>query len=201
MPTGTQSALRYGSVGNPNLKPERGSEIELGFESSLFGERIGIDATYYSKTTRDALIPVGIAPSSGFVGNQLTNLGTISNSGLEIVLNGAAVRRKSVTVEATLSMSTNRNRLISFGDDRDPIIFGSYAPSQRYRGYPLGAMWAQRVPAPTGRSSRCGTPVIDTASVYIPCPTRELSPSPSVRCSSGSLRTLLDYKAGHYSST
>ena len=36
--------------------------------------------------------------------------------------------------------------VLSFGDDRAPIIFGSYAPSQRYQeGFPLGGMWAQRV--------------------------------------------------------
>ena len=71
---GTSSALRYGAVGNPGLRPERGSEIELGFEASVLNGLVSLDATYYNKTTRDALIPVAIAPSSGFSGirnNQL----------------------------------------------------------------------------------------------------------------------------------
>ncbi|MGH7527306.1 MAG: TonB-dependent receptor domain-containing protein, partial [Gemmatimonadales bacterium] len=37
-------------VGNPDLKPERGQEIELGFEAGLFN-RIGIDFTVFSKQT------------------------------------------------------------------------------------------------------------------------------------------------------
>jgi hypothetical protein len=39
---GTSSALRYGSPGNPDLRPERGSEIEVGFESTLLGDRVGL---------------------------------------------------------------------------------------------------------------------------------------------------------------
>src|SRR5262245_8689905 len=68
--SGTASALRYGNVGNPSLKPERGTEIEIGFESTLFDDLFNLDATYYNKKTKDALMPVAIAPSTGFVGNQ-----------------------------------------------------------------------------------------------------------------------------------
>ena len=34
------------SVGNPDLKPERGEELEMGFEAGLFN-RVGIDFTVY----------------------------------------------------------------------------------------------------------------------------------------------------------
>src|SRR5207253_6850844 len=104
-----------------------GTEIELGFEASMLDDRFSADATYYSKTTKDALMPVANAPSTGFVGNQLVNLGTIANSGVELVLNATAIRRRSLTVDATWTIATNKNRLVTFGDDRAPIIFGSYA--------------------------------------------------------------------------
>ena len=202
--TGTSSALRYGAVGNPNLKPERGSEIEVGFETSVRDGLFNIDATYYSKTTRDALIPVAIAPSSGFSGNQLTNLGTISNTGFEVLLSAAPLRRKSVSIDATLSLSTNKNRLVSFGDARAPIIFGSYAPSQRYQvGYPLGGMWAQKVQRNADGSlvKVAARPVIDTASVYMgpSVPTREMAFSSDVKLwQKVRVHGLLDYKTGHY---
>src|SRR6266513_4619159 len=123
-PTTTSSALRYGSVGNPDLKPERGNEIELGFESSLIGGRLGLDFTYYNKTTHDALLPVAVPPSTGFAGTQLANLGTIANHGIEMILNATPLRGNALTMETTLSLSTNNNRLVSFGDDRSPIVFG-----------------------------------------------------------------------------
>ena len=58
--SGSSSALRYASAGNPDLRPERGSEIEVGFESAFLGGRASLDASYYQKTTRDALIPVPV---------------------------------------------------------------------------------------------------------------------------------------------
>lgn len=201
---GTSSALRYGSVGNPDLRPERGSEIEVGFESAFLNGRVGLDASYYSKNTKNALIPVAVAPSTGFTGDQLTNLGEISNKGIELLLTTTAVQRKSVTVDATISLATNSNELVSFGDDRAPIIFGSYAPSQRYQeGTPLGAMWAQRVQRNADGTllKVNGRPVLDTASVYMgpSVPTREITGSTTVLLF-GKLRLqgLLDYKAGHY---
>ncbi|MES2177849.1 MAG: SusC/RagA family TonB-linked outer membrane protein [Gemmatimonadota bacterium] len=202
--TGTSSALRYGAVGNPDLKPERGSEVELGFEAGFLDGMVNLDATYYDKTTRDALIPVAISPSTGFSGNQLTNLGTISNSGVELLLTVLPIQRKNLSVETTLSLATNANKLVSFGDDRAPIIFGSYAPSQRYQvGYPLGAMWAQQVQRNADGSllKVAGRPVIDTASVYMgpSVPTREVSFSSGIRLFERvNFHGLLDYKSGHY---
>jgi TonB-linked SusC/RagA family outer membrane protein len=202
--TGTLSALRYSNVGNPSLKPERGTEIELGFEANLFDDLFELDATYYTKKTKDALMPVAIAPSTGFVGNQLVNLGTIANTGFELTFNATPIRRHALTVETMITLATNSNELVTFGDDRAPIIFGSYAPSQRYQvGYPLGAFWAQRVQRNADGTivKVAGRPVLDTGSVYMgpSVPTREMSFAPSARLFDRlRFRTLLDYKSGHY---
>ena len=202
--TGTSSALRYGSVGNPDLRPERGSEIEAGFESAFLDGRVGLDVSYYNKTTRDALMGVDVPPSSGFTGIQLINLGKISNTGIEMLLTATPVQRKSLTVDATISLATNRNTLVSFGYERAPIIFSFNAPSQRFQeGFPLGAMWAQRVlyNADGTLFKEGGRPKIDPVSVYRgpSVPTREASLSGGVLLF-GRLRfhALADYKGGHY---
>ena len=203
-PTGTSSALRYGNVGNPDLKPERGSEIEIGFETSGLDRRVNLDLTYYNKTTKDALMPVASAPSTGFVGNQLTNLGTISNSGIEGRLTVTLIQRQALNLETGVTLATNTNKLVAFGDKRAPIIFGSYAPSQRYQeGYPLGGMWAQRVQRNADGTivKVSGRPVLDTASVYMgpSVPPREMSftsDATLLRRLHGHI--LFDYKAGHY---
>jgi len=203
--TGTSSALRYGSVGNPNLRPERGSEVELGFESALVGGRLGLDVTYYNKITHDALLPVAVPPSTGFAGTQLQNLGTIANSGFEIVLNATPMRRNPLTIETTLSLSTNHNKLVSFGDTRAPIVFGDYAPVQRYQeGFPLAAYWAQRVQYDASGNlvkNAAGQPVLDPVSVYMgpSVPTREMAfSSDFIVFQKLRLHSLFDYKGGHY---
>jgi TonB-dependent starch-binding outer membrane protein SusC len=202
--TGTSSALRYGASGNPNLRPERGTEIEAGFETSLLNGRIGIDATYYNKTTRDALLPVSVPPSTGFAGTRLENLGEISNKGVELMLSLTPIETRAVTLETMFAISTNKNELVSFGDDRAPIIFGSYAPTQRYEeGKPLGAFWAQRVQYDTQGNlvKVAGRPVLDPVSIYMgpSVPTREVSFSTSLRLFDKlRLYGLLDHKGGHY---
>jgi TonB-dependent SusC/RagA subfamily outer membrane receptor len=201
---GTSSALRYGSVGNPDLRPERGSELELGFEGGFLDGRVALDASYYSKTTRDALIQVDVAPSTGFTGRQLINLGEISNTGIELLLTAGLVKQKSLSVDATLTLATNSNRLVSFGHERPPIVFGFSAPVQRYQeGFPLGAFWAQRVRYnPDGTLLKVdGRPVLDTTDVYMgpSAPTRELSSAVGVLLFGGlRLYGLADYKSGHY---
>lgn len=202
--TGTTSALRYGSPGNPDLRPERGSEIELGFESLLLNGRIGIDASYYNKTTRDAMMRLDVAPSTGFTGSQLTNLGEIANSGIEMLLSITPVQRKWLTVDATLALATNRNRLVSFGDKRAPIILPFGLATQRYQeGFPLAAMWGQQVRYNAdGSLLKAGDqPVLDSVSVYRgpSVPTREVSLSGGILLF-GRLRVhgLADYKGGHY---
>jgi TonB-linked SusC/RagA family outer membrane protein len=204
-PTSTSSALRYGSFGNPNLKPERGNEIEAGFEAGLFNGRANVDFTYYNKTTNDALLPVSVPPSTGFAGTRLENLGKISNTGVELVLTGTPIEMKNLSMETTLALSTNKNRLVSFGDDRDPIIFGSYAPSQRYQeGFALGGMWAQRVQRDENGKvikNANGQPILDPESVYMgpAAPTREVSLSSGIRFFNAiRIFGLADYKGGNY---
>src|SRR5690606_37132302 len=57
--------------GNPDLKAETGDEIELGFDASLLSGRVGLDFTFYNKTTKDALLSVDDPPSSGWTSTHL----------------------------------------------------------------------------------------------------------------------------------
>ena len=201
----TSSALRYSTLGNPNLKPERATETELGFEADLFKGRLGLDVSHYSSTTRDALLPVDVAPSTGFSGTQLENLGTISNSGFEFLVNATPYERKFLSWRTTLTASTNRNRLVSFGDQRAPIVLTVYAPVQRYQpGYPLAGYWAQRVKYNADGSlikTSANRPILEDTSIYRgpSTPTREVSLANTVTLF-GRFRIygLVDYKGGHY---
>lgn len=69
-------------LANPDLKPERRSEFEIGMEASFFNNRISIDATYYSARIDDQILNLPLAPSSGYT-NQTLNIGTVTNKGFE----------------------------------------------------------------------------------------------------------------------
>ena len=200
--TGTSSGVRYGSAGNADLRPERGTEIEVGFESTFRDGRIGMDGSFYHKTMRDALVAVPIPGSTGFSGTRLTNLGETSNAGLEMQVRASLIQRKALAVDATLSLATNTNKLVSFGYDRPPIIFSSNEPQRFQVGFPLGAMWAKRARYDqNGMLVKVnGLPVLDTGVYMGPSvPTREMFLSTGIVLF-GRLRLygLADYKGGHY---
>jgi TonB-linked SusC/RagA family outer membrane protein len=203
--TSTSSALRYSTLGNPNLKPERATEIEVGFEADMLSGRLGVDLSYYSSRTKDALLPVDVAPSTGFSGTQLQNLGTIANSGFELLLNATPFRNSFLSWETTVALSTNHNELVSFGDERAPIVLTIYAPVQRYQpGYPLAGYWAQQVKYNadgTLMKTSAGRPILQDTSIYMgpSTPTREISLSNTFTLFDRfKIYGLVDYKGGHY---
>ena len=106
------------ALGNPGLKPERSSEFEGGFETSVLNNRLHIDATYYNKKTKDALISRQIAASSGTPSlTLLDNLGSVSNSGFELALNTTVLDRRALGWDITVAASHNSNKILSLGFD------------------------------------------------------------------------------------
>src|SRR5690606_40058213 len=87
------------NLGNPDLGPERGKECEVGFDAALFGDRLGIEATYYNQRTTDAILLREIAPSTGFSGTQYVNAGEIANSGFELLIRGEPWRTDRHSLE------------------------------------------------------------------------------------------------------
>lgn len=201
----TASALVTGSYGNPNLKPERGVETEVGFDADFFHNRGGMEFTYYNKKMKDVLVFTSVAPSTGFTGSQQANLGRTINTGIELGVTGTLIQMRNFGWDSRLSLSTNRNRLLSFGDTsiKYQQPFASYGSVQQHRvGYPLGGYWAS-----FPKRNPDGTPVLlngavvpDTA-VYIgpSLPTREVSFSNTLTLFRNfQLYGLLDYKGGNY---
>jgi TonB-linked SusC/RagA family outer membrane protein len=200
-PTVDESGNRVPSLvllnkGNPDVKPERGSEIELGVDAAALKNRIGAEFTFYDKTTKDALMQVPNAPSEGFPGFTYQNLGEINNRGVELALNLTPVLRDAFAWEARVGVTTNTSKLVRFGYLVDTITFGLTTQNQRHvEGYPLGGFWVH-------------DPVKTASGDYAPGPARFLgSPDPTREISFGNtftlfrslrLYTLLDYKGGFY---
>jgi TonB-linked SusC/RagA family outer membrane protein len=104
-----------GSPGNPDIKPERGTEFEAGFDAGFFNDRAGLELTYFAKTSKDVLFRLPLPPSSGFSSNPLVNIGEVTNKGLEISLRATPIARDNVTWDAGLNLNTLSNKLVSMG--------------------------------------------------------------------------------------
>jgi len=189
-------ALAPASLGNPNVKPERGSEVELGFDLGVLAGRAGMDFTYYDKTTKDALMLVPNLPSSGFPGGTYQNVGEINNHGLEIGVTATPLQGNRFSWDTRLGYSTNTNKLVKFGYDQSAVDFGLTTRNQRNaEGYPLGGFWVHD-PIPDGNGGFTSGPARFLGSAD---PTREMSFANTFTfLKNFQLYGLLDYKGGFY---
>ncbi len=132
--------------GNPDLKPERGQELEVGFEASI-ARRVGIDFTYFDKHTKDAILSRSSAPSSGFPNAQFVNIGRISNHGFELGVNANAVSRRSFTWDIGTSIATTTDHIDDMGGL--PFITITLPDQRNEQGFPIGGLFTKIVRSAT----------------------------------------------------
>jgi outer membrane receptor protein involved in Fe transport len=133
------------NLGNPNLKPERISEYEAGFDLGLFDGRTNLELTYFNKKSKDALISVNLPASTGVGNTVFQNLGAVSNKGLEALLNTTIVDRENFKFDAAFNFAALKNNLDD-ASGQPPIIFGLGGNTQQHRqGYALGGYWQRPI--------------------------------------------------------
>ncbi len=144
-----QPILTPDQFGNPSLGPERGEEIELGFDASVLDGRIGGSFTYYRRWTKDAIVGQTI-PASLWPGQpnnptgpvQFVNIGQISNWGTETSLSIQAIAEGPVRLDLDLAFTTQANRI----DDMGGIFRIQEGRSRaHYEGFPIAAASDKRV--------------------------------------------------------
>ena len=136
-----KAAIIFSSSGNPTLKPERSTELELGFDASGIQNRLNLEFTFYRKIARDALIARVIAPSVGASATRFENLGAIRNQGVELAINALPINRPDLGWDVTLNLSHNTNVIDDMGGV--PPIVGTTI--QQREGYPIDGYWQRPI--------------------------------------------------------
>ena len=106
------------SPGNDSLKAERGIEIELGFDAGVWNDRLGIEFTYFNKTSTDLLLQKPLPPSLGFADANapFVNIGELRNRGIEVAVNGQPIQRENLTWDMRFGLSTLDSKITDMGD-------------------------------------------------------------------------------------
>jgi len=98
---------------NPELKPERSAETELGTELQFINGRIGLDFTWYNKLSSDMIAPVPVPSASGYYYKYL-NFGEMRNRGVEIGLNLIPLQMSNgLKWEIYTSFTKNKSEVVS----------------------------------------------------------------------------------------
>ncbi|MGH7467824.1 MAG: SusC/RagA family TonB-linked outer membrane protein [Longimicrobiales bacterium] len=139
----TATGAQLQALGNPNLKPERVSEVETGLDADLFAGRLHAEATFYYRRSVDALVQRSMPRSIGITGTgQLDNVGSVRNRGVELDVRAQVLKWRGVEFDLNVNGSINSNKLLKL----DPTL---RPPEDRFvkfvEGYPLFSQWDRRV--------------------------------------------------------
>jgi TonB-linked SusC/RagA family outer membrane protein len=190
---GGQPAFRPQNLGNPELGPERTTELEVGFDAAFLDNRLSVDFTYYHQKTTDALFEVNQIPSQGFLGNQLENIGELKNTGIELSVFAHILDRANWGLELGTTLTTNNAEVLDLGGATEFSIGGN--------GF---IVEGEAVPVIRGRCvtnpDAFADPIIEEDCIYGPnLPTEIITGSASLRMPYGlRLDTRGEYQAGHY---
>ena len=203
-----QPTERSAALGNANLKPERSTEFETGFDTKMFSNKVSLELTYYHKASKDALIDRVLAPSSGAAQSTLkTNLGSVLNTGFEALITSQLIDRTNFGFNLTVSGSHNSNKLVSLGVDPVtgkpiPPIIGTN--TRQIEGQPLNGWWQHPFSWSDANKDGFITPnevVVDTGFAFMGYsqPRDEVSFNGGFDLLRRKLRitTLIDYKGGY----
>ncbi len=103
-------------LANFSLKPEISTSYEGGFDVRFFGNRLGLDFTYYQTLTKNQILNIPLSITSGF--NSLSiNAGEIKNYGFEVMLNSIPVKLSNgFQWNLDVNFSANRSEVVSLSD-------------------------------------------------------------------------------------
>ncbi|MFT4093654.1 MAG: SusC/RagA family TonB-linked outer membrane protein [Niabella sp.] len=194
--------------GNNSLKSERKREVELGIETRLVNNRVGVDLSYYNNKIDRMIIPAQTIAASTGATSAIVNAGNLLNYGFEAAINVAAIKTPAFSWTSNFNFAINKNKLLAIYNNMSELvnstIDGGYITIKSKVGDPLGNIYTYK-----RKTDDDGNYIIDDDGFYT-INTSELKfvangmPklvggwSNSFRYKAFSLDMLLDYKLGGY---
>jgi iron complex outermembrane receptor protein len=142
------TGLVAAQIENPNLKWETAQQTNVGLDYGFKNNRISGTLDLYQKDTKDLLLTVAV-PQPAAVTEQIQNVGSIRNRGLEASLDAQLFEGSQKSFASGLVLTVERNEVVSLGAGTAFIVTGGVSGqgqsgrnSQRLiPGQPVGTFW------------------------------------------------------------
>ena len=141
------------SYANPDLKWQQTIKNNFGLTAGLFNGRLNIALDYFQETTDNLILPLDVAPSTGFSSYQ-NNLGATKNTGYELSISAPIIRNRDKNIFWSLSFNVGHYENIVtklspaievLNNSNDTLGVRQKAPLARYEvGESLSRIWAVR---------------------------------------------------------
>ncbi|WP_184548392.1 SusC/RagA family TonB-linked outer membrane protein [Mucilaginibacter sp. FT3.2] len=103
---------------NPDLKWESTATTNIGLDFGLLNNRITGSVDYYIKKTSDLIYTYPVSATEYFYPFYTANVGSMKNSGIEVVLNFIPVKTSSFTWRSSFNVSHNKNVVESLSNNK-----------------------------------------------------------------------------------
>ncbi|MFW0714659.1 SusC/RagA family TonB-linked outer membrane protein [Pedobacter sp. N23S346] len=133
----SQTGYYVNRIVDPNLDWEYTSTTNIGLDFGLLNNRITGSIDWYTAKTDKLLYGIPLPPTSGISENYLTNIGNITNKGLEFALSTQNIKNEGGFSWSTdLNFSLNRNKLVALNGSITQVT-----NAQLFVGEPLTAIY------------------------------------------------------------
>ncbi len=116
---GTASGYIYdqlsANLGNDTIRPETTHEWEFGLEGKFFNNRLGFEASYYTKRIVDQILEA-TAPLSAGGSSMLMNVGELKNQGVEFSAYGTIIENRDWRFDLSGNIAWNRNEVVKLAN-------------------------------------------------------------------------------------
>ncbi len=138
------ATLGLSQAGNANLKWEKSTKTDIGFNISFLNNRVSLEGDYYRNVIDGIILDARQAPSKGIPDNRIkANVGSMYNEGIELGLNLAVVQQKDFAWTASINFSTLKNRVTALAGDADIYVPSNFGIQNMTRiGSAVGSIWA-----------------------------------------------------------
>ncbi|MFM9840604.1 MAG: SusC/RagA family TonB-linked outer membrane protein [Cyclobacteriaceae bacterium] len=149
-------------LANPNLKAERLIEYEGGIESTMFENRIKLNASVYLRSSEDLQLQIALDPSTGYT-NTTVNAGGITNKGFEVSFTGTPLRTDDWQLDLTFNYTKNISRVDKLVGNTTSVFIAGQATEGNYAeiGQPFNVIKGTFVP-----KSPDGQLIVNSAGYY-----------------------------------
>lgn len=110
-------SYRIGQNANPDLKWEETAMFNIGLDYSLINGRINGTVEFYNKKTRDLLYTYQVPVPPYLYPSMIANVGTMSNKGVEVLINGAPISNEKFSWNVSFNFAHNKNRITKLSNE------------------------------------------------------------------------------------
>ena len=107
---------------NSDLKPENIASSEFGLELAMLNNKLSLDVSVYNVKTTDLIFDVPVPAATGYQFNR-TNIGEVTNKGLEIVFGANLLNTADFSWDTSIFYSKNENKIVELVEGVDRFSY------------------------------------------------------------------------------